>query len=384
MNISAHYCGQNKMNQNITIGIDASRVNVEEKTGVEIYSYNIIKDILKIGKEKFLIYARKPLPPEFPQKDNIKTKVLNSAHLWTQYGLSKEMIFHKSPNVTFIPSHVIPIISKGKFVVTIHDLAFLKFPNLYSKKETFYQNLAVKTAVKKASAIIVPSAITKNDLLDNFKFPADKIFVIHHGIDHNRFNLVENNEPLPFNIKRPYILFTGRIESKKNIIILLKAYALLRQESKTKHQLVLIGKPGQDYDLIQKEINNLPPNIKNDIIETGYVHDRTYTRILKNADFFVFPSIYEGFGLPIIEAMACGIPVIASNSSSIKEVAGEAGILVDTKKPLPLAAALSKLISFPQERAALIKDGLKRASEFTWQDSAGKTLKVLEDIGYKK
>lgn len=371
------------MEQKLTIAIDGSRLGVEQKTGVEFYSYNIITEILKDKKNNYLLWTK--------DKANIKTgsnttiKQLNTPALWSQYRLALELITHKSPDVIFIPSHVIPLISKGKIVVTIHDLAWLHYPQIYTKSEIFYQNLAVKTAVKKAKAIIVPSQATKNDLIKEHKIANYKVKVVPHGLDHNRFKPGRKNNPiLPFDIKQPYILFTGRIESKKNLVNLVKAYGLLRQEAKIKHQLVLAGKPGFGHDLIEKEIDNLPPNIKNDVIETGYISDSTYVELLQNADFFVFPSLYEGFGLPILEAMACGVPVIASNSSSIKEVVGEAGILVDSKKPLSIAASLSKLIRYPKQQEELIKQGLLHAKEYTWEKAAQETLDILEKVGQQK
>lgn len=372
------------MPKKFTIAIDASRLNVDEKTGIEFYSYNIIKNILEIGDANFLLYSPNKLPKEFIQKGNVKNKVLKSGHFWTQGRFAWEIMSHRSPNVTFIPSHVIPFISKGKFVVTIHDLAFKRFPELYSSSEIFYQNFAVKTAVKKAKAIIVPSSTTKEDILKYYKYMPENIYVIPHGIDHNRFNFrADKQTKLPFDIRHPYILFAGRIESKKNIVSLVKAYGLLRQEAKIKHQLVLVGKPGHDYDLIQNEIDKLPPNIKNDIIETGYILDSTYTQILKKADFFVFPSLYEGFGLPVLEAMACGVPVITSHTSSLKEVVGTAGQLIDPTKPFSIAASLSRLISYPEERGMLVKRGLERAKQFNWTKAAQETLAVLEKVADK-
>lgn len=373
------------MDKKLTIAIDGSRLGVEQKTGVEVYSYNIIGEIIKDKQNNYLLWSKTDLPESFTQAPNIQVKKLKSAILWSQGRLAIELITHRSPDVIFVPSHVIPLVSKGKFVVTIHDLAFLHFPKIYTKSEIFYQKLAVKTAVKKARAIIVPSQFTKKDLVKNFPIKPDRVFVVPHGLDHNRFKPGRKDVAnLPFDIRQPYILFTGRIESKKNIVNLVKAYGLLRQEAKVNHQLVLAGKPGLGWDEIEKEIDKLAPNIKNDIIETGYITDSTYLQLLQNADFFVFPSLYEGFGLPVLEAMATGVAVIASNSTSIKEVVGEAGMLVDSQKPLSIASGLSRLISHPKEKEVLIQKGLARVKNYSWSKAGQETLDILEEIGRSK
>lgn len=366
------------------IGIDASRLTVNQKTGVEVYTSNIIQEIITQSKDNFLLWGQKPVPEifnRFPKR--VTWKTLKSPLLWTQFRLSAELITHRSPDIIFIPSHVVPLIHKGNFVVTIHDVAFAHFPELYSRNERFYQNLALKTALKTTQTIIVPSQATKQDLVTLFKADTEKITVIYHGVNHDRFYPKKQDEDMPYGIKKPYLLFAGRLEHKKNLVNLIKAFGLLRQESRLNHQLVLVGKEGFGYAEIAKEINKLPPNIKEDIIETGYVTDSTYDQILRSADFFVFPSLYEGFGLPVLEAMACGIPVVASNVSSLPEVVGDAGLLINPNKPFSIAAAVSRLIHHPQEREELVKTGLKQAKKFTWQKAGQETLDVLHNPNRK-
>jgi glycosyltransferase involved in cell wall biosynthesis len=278
----------------------------------------------------------------------------------------------------------VPFIRKGRFVVTVHDIAFHFFPEIYSKSARRYHNFAVKSAISFARKIIVPSQATKLDLVKYYKAKPSQIEVVHHGVDLTRFKPATQKEvDLPLDIKQPYILFIGRIESKKNIKTLIQAYALLRQEAKITHQLVLAGKPGFGYDEIEAEIQKLPPNINQDIIETGYISDQMYTTLLQQADIFVYPSLYEGFGLPVLEAMAAGVPVIASNTSSLPEIVGQAGILANPKKAFDFAAALSRIIHHPEEKRALIKKGLVRAQEFTWSKATKQTLDILREVGQK-
>ena len=206
------------------------------------------------------------------------------------------------------------------------------------------------------------------------------IYVTPHGVDHHKYkvNNSRHEKPLNFGIKKPYILYTGRIEKKKNLINLVKAYNLIRQESNINYQLVLVGKPGSGFAQIESIIHNLPANISRDIILTGYVVDKTYQDILSQANIFVMPSWYEGFGMPILEAMACGIPTVVNDTACLRELVGESGLVVDCSKPFPLAAKLSYLIHHKDYHSSLRKKGLIRSKKYTWEASALKTIKVLE------
>ena len=362
------------------IGIDASRAIIKQKTGVERYSYEIIKHLISNKKYRYLLWTNKSLPEKF-KLNNVTEKIIKFPKLWTQIGLAISTYLNKT-DIIFIPSHVIPLLGKGKFVVMIHDLAFDYYPDVYSKKELFYHRIALKIAFIKSSAIIVPSYTTKDDLVKLYNADPDKIYVIQHGVDHNIFN-VKNSQiekQLEFGIKKPYILYTGRLELKKNIINLIKAYALLRQESMPKHQLVLVGKPGSGYEEIEKNIANLPANISKDIILTGYVVDATYQDILFQADIFVMPSIYEGFGMPVLESMASGIPVVVNNTPCLKELVGSSGLVVDCSKPFPLAAKLSYLIHHKDQYLSLRRRGLIKSKNYTWEKCADETLNVLEKV----
>lgn len=357
------------------IGIDTSRVTKPQLTGTEYYSIHLIKAFNNIEtNDQFLLYAQKdPRPRLGKLNSNFKTKIMPFPRLWSQVRLSFEMMFHK-PDALFVPSHLVPLIHPENTVVAIHDLGFKHFPELYSPNELAYHNWGMDYSVKHAKMIIADSEATKKDLLSTYTISPEKIEVNWLGCDLDFFKPSESGQ------KKPYIFYIGRIEEKKNIINMIKAFAFLKQEQGLKHQFILAGKPGYNYDNIKKEIDSLPENIRKDIIELGYISQDEYLKYLQEAEIFLFTTNFEGFGLPIIEAMACGTPVVTSNVTSMPEIAGNAALLVDPKKPNDIGMALSKLIHNSGLRQSLILKGRVRSKIFTWQKTANKTLDIIEKV----
>lgn len=359
------------------IGIDASRIAKQFKTGTETYTIELVKALSGIDrKNEYILYSPKNIEDKLPGLGaNFKFKVLPFGRFWTQIRLTREMISHK-PDILFVPAHTLPLVFPQKSVVTLHDLGFKHFPELYSSGDLLYHNWAMGHSVKHASHIIAISGFTKKDILSCYTIDPAKITVIYEGYDEKIFRPLKDKRPR----QKPYILFIGRLEQKKNIIGMIKTYALLRQEKEIKHQFVLAGNPGFGYDKILVETNRLPAEIKKDIILPGYVSEEKYVELLKNADILFFGTFFEGFGLPPLEAMASGVPVVASNRTSIPEITGKAALLVDPKKPFDMAVALSKIINNEGLRKALISKGLARATLFSWKKTAEKTLEVLESL----
>jgi len=359
------------------IGIDASRTAKQLKTGTETYSTELIKALGKIDRQnEYILYTPKPISDKLPDlPKNFSYKILPFGKLWTQIRLSWEMLTGPNPDVLFVPAHTLPLISSNKTVVTLHDLGFKHFPELYLTVDLRYHNWAMGHSIRHASHIIAISSFTKKDILRYYLIDPEKITVIYEGYDENEFK--------PLKVKtayKPYIFFIGRLEEKKNIVGMIKAYALLRQEKEIKHQFILAGNPGFGFDKIIAEINRLPAEIKKDIILPGYISQEKYLEYLQNADILFFCTFFEGFGLPPLEAMASGIPVVASNRTSIPEVCGKAASLVNPDKPFEMAAALSKIINDGSTRKALISKGLARAGLFSWRKCAEKTLEVIEKV----
>jgi len=360
----------------MTIGIDASRVGKQFKTGTETYTIELIKTLSQIDrKNDYILYSPKSISNKLPALGkNFRFRVLPFGRFWTQIRLTREMISHK-PDILFVPAHTLPLVFPQKSVVTLHDLGFKHFPELYSSTDLMYHNWAMNHSVKHAAHIITPSEYTKKDILAHYTIDPIKISVIYEGYDENVFKPLKTKSA-----NKPYILFIGRLEEKKNIVGMIKAYGLLRKEKEIKHQFILAGNPGFGYEKILAEINKLPGEIKKDIVLMGYVNQEKYVDLLKNADILFFCSFFEGFGLPPLEAMASGVPVVASDRTSIPEICSKAALLVNPEKPFEMAVGISKIINDPGLRKALISKGLTRASLFSWKKAAQETLKVCETL----
>jgi len=366
------------------IGIDASRAFAKEKTGTEEYSYQLIKHIrlMNLNNHQIFLYVRNDSKIDFDLPKNFFVKEINNNKLWTQIGLSREM--KKNPaDVFFTPSYSIPFIHPFNSVATIHGLEFKYFPECYSAKERLLLELNTLLIIRWSSKIIAPSENTKKDLMKFYKVNPEKIKVVYHGIVIGNWKLVnweiknESKKSQCFNI-----LFVGRIEKRKNLVSLIRAFEVLNSKfnpefsgQNSKFKLILAGKKGYGFDEIKKAILESPN--KNDIIYKGYVSDKEKEELYKNADIFVMPSLYEGFGLPVLEAMSYGVPVICSNNSSLLEIVGGAGLLVDPNNIQEIAEAINKALNNSDFREEMIKRGFENAKKFSWKKCARETVNIL-------
>lgn len=359
------------------IGIDASRAVRSNRTGTENYSWYLIKALAEIDKvNRYRLYTPYLPKEEFGTFSNFEWRVLPAKRLWSQVQLAKE-VRQNPPDVLFVPSHVVPLFSNIKSVVTIHDLAYKYYPNSYSSFERRYLNFSTGVSVSKSTKVLTPSESTKRDLLKEYKVSQDKVIVTPLGYNEEVYNPSVDYEEPP--VEAPYIFYVGRIEDKKNLVLLIEAFGLLAKEMKSV-LLVLAGKPGFGYEKIQSKIAALPETIRKRIIQPGYFPLYDSARYLKHARVFAFPSYYEGFGMPILEAMAIGTPVICSNTSSLPEVAGDAAVRLEPSNPLAWAAAMSRVIHQPNYAAELRQKGFIQVKKFSWQQTAKQTLEVLIDV----
>lgn len=363
------------------IAVDARSANREKVSGGGIYLKNLLRGIAQLdSKNDYLLFIDSELNNSFPvQKENFQTKTLKSAIAWTQLRLPHALFAHR-PDVYFSPHHWLPALTpKCRKVVTIHDLSFLKYPQYFGLKTSLYFKMSTYHAVKAADKIITISHNSKKDLLHHYSVDEKKIKVIHLGCDeifHFPLDDAQSQKILvKYQIGNKYIFFLGDLHLRKNVDRLIKAFEQVKKKKKTEHKLVITGKK----DWLSQQIYNLIGNskVKDEIILTGYVPREVLPYLMGNAEMFVFPSLFEGFGMPLLEAMAARTPIITSNTTSMPEIAGDAAILVNPQSIDEIANAIEQLLENESLREDLVQKGSHQVKKFSWQKTARETLNLL-------
>jgi glycosyltransferase involved in cell wall biosynthesis len=271
-----------------------------------------------------------------------------------------------------------------KHIITIHDLLAFEQPHLCQRRTLLYHRTLLPGFIKKADAIIAVSQTVKESIHRHFHVPDEKVKVIYHGIGHEwqpctdqlQLQAVRHQYQLPEN----YILFLGNLESKKNIGTLVRAFTLLQEQTGFTHKLVLAGRPQWGYAAIKKIIAQQPQ--AQHIIETGPVAAAHLAALCSMASLFVFPSWYEGFGIPPLEAMACGLPVIVSNGGALPEITGDAAWQLSPGDAAALANAMLTMLTDTYIRNNFVEKGLARVKLFTWKHAADETLSLYQSVLY--
>lgn len=381
------------------IGIDARTILNPEKgdaVGVGHYTYQLIRNLLELDKKNeyvlfFDFRVREKDIKKFT-KPNVKIKFYPFSdykkYLPGAYSeilgnatLSKEKldVLHSTS-----PHSRIPTGYRGKCVVTFHDLAIYKIPQCYSVLKVARDKAIYKLMAGKTDRIIAVSESTKNDVKEIFRIAPEKMDVIYSGIDERFFEepRIEENKILEkYGITKKYILFLGTLEPSKNIARLLEAFLIFKEKTKKEglrfdYQLVLAGKRGwlsQEYVQISKDLG-----IHKDIVFTGYVIGDELVPLFKNSQFFVMPSLYEGFGMTVLEAFATKTPAIVSRVSSLPEIAGDSAYYVDPMSKEEISEAMLKFIENEDLRNEYRIRGLEQARKFNWEKTARETLAVYE------
>lgn len=363
----------------IVIDIDASRVTVAQRTGTERYSYELITALDHVASSDihFRLYVngrRDQLPPV---SERATIHDIRLPRLWTHLRLGPTS-WRTRPHVLFVPAHVVPLLHPPT-VVTIHDVGYRAFPETHPARRRLELELTTRWNLRAARHVITISHATKRDLINWYGADPDRITVTHHGCssifappaDPRVVAAVTAHYGLG---QRPYLLYIGTVQPRKNLSRVIDALALTIAAGYDL-DLVIVGKRGWLSEPIERRAGEL--GIANRVHFTGFVADADLPALLAGALAFVFPSLYEGFGMPVVEAMACGTPVITSNSSSLPEIAGDAALLVDPLDTNAIAAAIMRLNDDHDLRATLRQRGLARARLFNWETCARQTLAVL-------
>ncbi len=349
------------------------------RVGSGEFSYENLVALFKIeSKNNYFIYL--PISPssDMPdEKSNWKYEVITSKKIWTLTGLGKRLMKNENKlDVFFSQTHYLPFGFKIPSVVTILDVSYLHFPELFKKKDLIKLKYWGRYSIKKANKIITISESSKSDIIKAYKVPVNKIEVIYPGIKEVKLSAKHSMKDLEenFGIEGKYILFVGTLQPRKNIVKLIEAFSKLDSDLK----LVIIGKKGWQYE----EILNAPEKygVADRVIFLHNVGDEDLPSFYKNAEMFVLPSLYEGFGLPVIEAMKYNCPVITSNVSSLPEAGGDAALYVDPTDATDIKNKMEKLIKDDKLRHELVEKGNEQVKKFSWERSAKETLAVLENI----
>jgi len=358
------------------IGIDASKTAIKEKTGIDNTAYQIIFNLEKIDqKNTYYLYSNKPINSQLKQRDNFQEKLIPFPKFWNRLRLPLALLRDK-PEKFLQLTNVIPSFAPPKTAVLIHDLAFKFFPEAYSSFELILQETAIKSAIEKAELIIFSCNANKKDFLKYYQFPENKIRIVPLAYDDATFKKKGDDKNILTDSS--YFIFVGRLEKRKNLIQIIEAFGNFKDKTKSNYKLMLVGKKGYGYDEIENKIKN--SKHKKDIVITGYLSNEKLADLYRMACGLIYPSLYEGFGLPILEAMACGIPVITSDIPTLKEISGDAALLVDPQNTKSIVEEMEKIAFDKKKRLELISKGLERIKYFSWAKTANQIYKVLEEM----
>lgn len=351
------------------IAIDGYEANIPNRVGIGRFAYEIVRHIYTANtKHTFDIYLPSAPLPHMPKETaNWKYHLVWPRKFWTFIGLPYA-ITQDHPDVVFSPTHYIPRWVAIPRVMAIMDVSYLKFPELFRPQD--FHKLVNWTAysVRHAAKIITISAFSKNAIIEAYGVPRDRVVVAYPGLSMGHKS-ISNKQG-----RKQCILSVGTLQPRKNFVRLIEAFAALADKT---IELVIVGKKGWLYN----EILDAPGRfgVERRVRFLDFVQDHELPSLYKNAACFALPSLYEGFGLPVLEAMSYGVPVVVSNTSSLPEIAGDAGIYVDPESVDSIAKGLTRALT--ENNADRIKKGKERAKMFTWDKAAEQVMKVLEEVG---
>lgn len=357
----------------------------ERPRGVGVYINNLIEELSHIDNinEYYIYYGKWMNEYDFTKinKKNFKLIKSNAPRNKILRNIYQLFIFPFSAmklkaDIIHIPDTSPVLFKTAKIVSTIHDLAEFVYPEKYSTIQALMRRIIVKTQIKFSDKIITVSKYSRDNIINIMEIKKEKITTIYNGVNLEKFYKVNSKiilDKLKLE-KEKYILFVGEIERTKNVKIIIDSYKKL--ENKEDYKIVICGKAGNDYDNIKTLINE---DIKKNIVFTGYVSDEELRELYSNAFAFVFPSLFEGFGLPILEALSCETPVISSNKTSLPEVGGEAILTFDPLNDLELVDMI-KRIEDENLRRKMKRLGIERLKNFSWEECSKHTKDIYENL----
>jgi len=368
----------------LKIAIDAHMIG-HQATGNETYMVNLINALSRLDGQdhEYTVYVDRPQARDLlrPSDGRVKIRLLatHSPVIRAPFLLPAE-IWRRGADVVHMQYILPPILPRCATVLTVHDISFEHYPGVFKRTELIRDKVLVPYSARRADVVLTVSEFTKADLVRRYGIEPEKI-VVTASPAAPRFRLLDDRSQVDevrrrYGIDGSFILYVGNIQPRKNLVRLVEAYAALAAEGKFSHRLVIVGKKAWQHSPVLEAARTC--GVEQRITFTGYVPDEDLCALYNGADLFVFPSIFEGFGSPILEAMSCGTPVITSNTSSMPEVGGDAAVYVDPFKVADLTAAMRTVLDDPALRARLSARGLARAGQFSWEDAARKTVQAYD------
>lgn len=360
------------------IAIDGNEANVSHKVGVSVYTFRLLSYFREQAnsENQFTVFLRTAPRSDMPQaSEHFSYEVVKGPIAWSQIFLPVRLCLHYLKGVRyhvfFSPAHYIPRFSPFKTIVTIHDLSYLFFPQEFLKKDLYQLTNWTRHAIEKSSAVIAVSKTTKKDIVREYGTHEDKITIIYNG-----FEKATNSPSVEKSQKSdPYFLYVGTIQPRINLKFLISAFAKFVKKYPS-YRLIIAGKKGWLSDDVEPYVASL--NLEGSVSFPGYVSQEQKDELYANARAFILPSLYEGFGIPLLEAMANKCPVLSSYKSSLPEVGGEACLYFDPQAETDLVEKMELIATDETLRKNLIQKGVERSRAFSWSQTGQQTLLLLQ------
>lgn len=372
-----------------SLGINAAEANVERRVGSNVYAYHVLCELERLSvNDDVTVYLPTPPVADLPkERDGWNYRVIPPAKFWTQWRLPMDLylgiVAGRHHDVFYSLGHYAPRLCPFPSVVSVMDLAFLKFPQYFQKRDALKLTAWTRYSVEQAAHVIAISEHTKKDVLNEYKIAEDRITVAHPGYE--PVELIGSSKTMvrQLGITSPYIIYVGTIQPRKNVPRLIKAFELLRKKKENANLLLVIaGKPGWMTDEFTKAVQH--SGAKSHIRTLGFVTEEQKLALYSEAKAAVLVGLYEGFGIPPLEAMSAGTVPVVSNTASLPEVVGEAGVIVDPYDVRDIARGIGEVLDFtPRQREQMLTLGRRRLERFRWSDTGGIIYRVLREAGGK-
>jgi glycosyltransferase involved in cell wall biosynthesis len=375
------------------IGIDGNEANVKNRVGVNTYAYELLKKFIKLQvisktSHEFIVYLKdKPLDDMPEETANFKYRVLPGRGLWVITKLVPYLLVNADRlDVFFTPSHYLPILTTIPQVCSIMDLGYLEYTDQFTKKVFWQLKWWSAMSIFVSKAVVAISQSTKKDIVRHYPSASSKVHVTPLAYDADKFNInIQPNDVRrvknKYSIVDDYILYLGTLKPSKNLERLVEAFGTIsaKYQTQSNYQLVIAGKKGWMFDSIFKKVKDL--GLEKKVIFTDFIPETDKPGLIRGAKVFALPSLWEGFGLDVLNALSCGVPVVVSNVGSLPEVVGDAGTLIDPNSVDSIAQGISKVLSMDKnDYNSMVSKGLAQVKKFSWERTASETLAIIENV----